>query len=69
MYDSNMLICVLFVHVNDIKGVATREIAKPLLTHFNPVVGQRKVDYGTFMHTGIQHERKPGDAYTRQIIL
>ena len=60
--------CLLSVHVDDIKGAATKEVAASLLKHLNEKVGQCKADYGSFMHTGIQHEHSAGEVFTHQYV-
>ena len=58
--------CLLPVHVDDIKGTARKDVADPLLSHLNRSVGQCKAGYGSFLHTGIQHEHRPGEVFTNQ---
>ena len=65
-YDVVGLICLSFVHVGNIKGTARRKIAESLLAHLNSIVGQCKVEWGTFIHIGIQREHQPGQVYIHQ---
>lgn len=60
--------CLLSVHVDDIKGVATQEAADPLLAHLNKCVGQRKADFNSYLHTGIQHESASGNVFTHRYV-
>ena len=60
--------CLLSVHVGDIKGIAPNEIADSLLKHLNDSVGQRKADYDSFLHVGIQHEHASGSVLTHQYV-
>lgn len=60
--------CLLSAHVDDIKGIATRQTADFLLAHLKKAVGTCKADYGSFLHTGIQHEHSPGEVYTHQYV-
>ena len=57
--------CILPVHVDDLKGTATRETAKSLLQHLESKVGKCKADYCTFTHTGILHEQTADCIYTQ----
>lgn len=52
--------CLLSVHVDDIKGAASKDVADSLLKHLNAKVGQRKEDYNSLFRTGAQHESSPG---------
>ena len=60
--------CLLSVHVDDIKGTAPKAVAESLLAHLNASVGSCKADYGSFLHTGIQHEHSPGVVFTHQYV-
>ena len=60
--------CLLSVHVDDIKGAATREIAESLLKHFNVKVGQCKADYNSSLHICIQHEHSAGRVFIHQYV-
>ena len=40
--------CLRSFHVDDIKGIATRVVAEPLLAHLNKIVGQCKVEFTRF---------------------
>ena len=54
------------MHVDDIKGTATRQNADSGLAYLNSKVGNCKADYGSFPHTGIQHEHSPWEVYIHQ---
>ena len=56
------------VHVDDINGIATKEVAESLLKHFNDQVGQGKADYNSSLHAGIQHEHSAGQVFTHQYV-
>ena len=56
------------MRVGDIKGIAPWHIAEPLLAHSSDTLGQSKVDSGSFLHTGIQHEHSPGVVLTHQYV-
>ena len=56
------------MRVGDTNGTAPKELAEPLFLHLNKMVGQRKVDYGSFLHTGIQHEHSPRAVFTHQYV-
>ena len=58
--------CILSAHVDDIKGAARRQVAESLLRHLEQHFGPCKAEWGSFMHTGIQHESKPGEVYCHQ---
>ena len=58
--------CILSVHVDDLKGTATRETATSLLQHLESKVGKCKADYCTFIHIGILHEQTVDGIYTHQ---
>ena len=62
------LLCLLSVHVGDIKGTALQEVADSLLKHLNDSVGQCKAEYDSFLHTGIQHEHTRGSVFTHQYV-
>lgn len=49
-------------------GAARRHIAEPLLADPNKLVVQRVADYGSFLHTGIQHEHAPSIALIHQYV-
>ena len=67
-YTPGNLQCLLSVHVDDIKGTASTGLAGSLLKHMNDTVGQCKVDYNSFLHTGAQHESSPGVVFTHQCV-
>ena len=54
------------MHVDNVKGTAPKEAAAPLFCHLNASVGQCKADYGSFLHTGMQHEHSRGRVFTHQ---
>ena len=60
-YNRDNLLCLLSVHVDDIKGCAAKGIADSLLKQLNEKVGQCKAESTCFLHTGIQREAKPGE--------
>ena len=60
--------CLLSVHVDDIKGTATKEVAEALLKLLNNKVGQCMADYDNFIHTGIQHDHTAGQVFTHQYV-
>ena len=60
--------CLLSVHVDDIKGTATTEVAETLLKHLNAKVGQCKADYNNFIHTGIQQDHTAGQVFIHQYV-
>ena len=68
MYNKGNLQCLFSVHVDDIKGVATRDVVDPLLKHLNTIVGQRKTYYISSLHTGMQHEHSSGAVFTHQCV-
>ena len=67
-YEKGNLQCLLSVHVDGIKGVATKEVAEPLLKHLNPKVGRCNADYDTVLHTGVQHEHVSGEVVTHRYV-
>ena len=54
------LVCLTSVHVDDLKGTATKSAAEALLKHLESRVGKCKADFISFLHTGIQHIQKAG---------
>ena len=67
-YKAGNLLCLLSVHVDDIKGTSKKATAMSLLEHLNKTVGQCKADWLSFLHTGIQHEQSPGVVFTHQYV-
>ena len=67
-YKQDSFQCLLSVHVDDIKGMSTKEIADSLLKHLNDKVGQCKADYTSFLHTVIQRESAPGSVFIHQCV-
>ncbi len=51
---------LLSTHVDDLKGVARRQVAEQLLKHLETHFGPCKAEWGTFLHTGIKHMHSPG---------
>ena len=60
--------CILSVHVDDIKGIARKEVAEPLLAHLNKLVGQCNAEWLSFLNTCVQHERGAGVVFTHQCV-
>lgn len=60
--------CLLSAHVDDIKRIAPRDAADPLLAHLNQKVSQCKDDCGSSRHTGIQHDYSPGVVLTNPYV-
>ena len=54
------LLCILSAHVDDLMGAARRSVAESLLRHLEAAFGPCKAEWGTFLHTGIQHIHSPG---------
>lgn len=67
-YGPGTLQCLLSVHVRDINGTAPRQIADSSLAQVNKKLGQRTADYGSCLHTGIQHEHSFGVVFTHQYV-
>ena len=63
-----ILQCLLSAHVGDIKGTARRFAAEPLFGHLDRLVGQCGADNGSSLHTGIQHEHRPGEVFIHQFV-
>ena len=45
--------CILSVHVDDLKGAATRQMADRLLKHLESMVGKCEADFAPFTHTPV----------------
>ena len=67
-HEPGKLRCLLSAQVGDINGVAPRDVADSLLAHLNQEVCQRKADYGSFLHTGMQHQHSPGVVFTHRCV-
>ena len=65
-FDTDNLLCLFSVHVDDIKGTVAQETAHSLLAHFNKCVGQCEAVYNSFVHTHIQHESFSDNVFTHQ---
>ena len=64
IYSNNILVCVLLVHVDDIKGVVKKEAAEFPFVHASKAAGHCKAEYGRSMRIGMQNEHAPCNAYT-----
>ena len=60
------LVMVVSTHVDDMKGGARREVADSLLKHLEREVGQCKIDWNVYSHTGGEHEHTPGVHWSHQ---
>ena len=52
--------------MDDLKGGATPAVAKKFLEYLESNFGKYKAEYTKFIHTGIEHERKPGGILCRK---
>ena len=60
------LLIVVSTHVDDMKGTSKKAVAMNLLDHLLNTVGDCKIDFNNFAHTGVQHEHTPGVHYSHQ---
>jgi len=58
--------CLLSTHVDDLKGLAKKEIALSLLGHLEKHFGTCKAEWSAFTHTGIAHVHSPGKVECHQ---
>ena len=66
MYPPGNSSCLSSVHACDANGAARNDLAGLLLSRFDKMEGQRQVDYGSFLHAVVQHERSPGVVHIHQ---
>ena len=57
---------ILSAHVDDLKGASTKSGGLKLLKALEAKSGPYKSEWNNFLHTGIQHDRRPGGIMTHQ---
>ena len=56
------VLCIIFTHIDDIKGSGDKVMQDSLLAALkNDYGGDVKIEVGVFVHTGIMHEQNPKD--------